>query len=267
MSFDFAQPRSAVNASLPAAGAVNVAGLSFSDGRLIAPDADFDSNVKSPVLWCTPTKGRRLAADLPLLWRAFPSTGLWPVVLQGLDEGDPQRPWLDGELAPEADAITSASSFLVENVLAGRWEVGFADGDGAGPFPGLARPTGAAADHLDAYAKAARGELLGLVAVHRPADVLARLGWMGAVNHDLEGDELTAVLRSWEDRFGAVLVELGFDTMRLVVARPARELTQATAIAYELAALCPDNVHQGAGSFESYAEELVDATEWSFWWD
>ncbi|HEY1089232.1 MAG TPA: DUF4253 domain-containing protein, partial [Archangium sp.] len=210
MSFDFAQPRSAVNASLPAAGAVNVAGVSFSDGRLIAPDEDYGSNVTTPVLWCTPTKGLRLASDLAQLWRAFPKTGLWPVVLQGLDEGDPQRPWLDGELAPDAEAIASASSFIVANVLAGRWESGFVDGPE--PFPGLAKATGAAADHLDAYAQSARGDLLGLVAVHRPADVLARLGWMGAVNHDLEGDEFTAVLRSWEDRFGAVLVELGFDT-------------------------------------------------------
>jgi hypothetical protein len=265
MSFDFAQPRSSVLAALPAAGSASIAGLSFSDGTLITPHPDYDSNVTVPVLWCTPSKARRLASDLPQLWRAFPTTGLWPVVLQGLDEGDPRRPWLDGELAPEADAIASASSYVVANALAGRWEGSFSDGDG--PFPGLARATGSAADHLDGYAKAARGDLLGLVAVQRPADVLAKLGWMGAVNHDLEGDEFTAVLRSWEDRFGAVLVELGFDTMRLVVARPARDFTQAKAIAYELAALCPDNVHQGAGSLESYAEELVGATEWSFWWD
>jgi hypothetical protein len=32
-------------------------------------------------------------------------------------------------------------------------------------------------------------------------------------------------------------------------------------------ALCPDSVHQGAGSIEGLAEELVDAPTWQLWWD
>jgi Domain of unknown function (DUF4253) len=51
---------------------------------------------------------------------------------------------------------------------------------------------------LHQYSRDAR---IGLV----PADVLARLGWQGAVNSRWTA-EITAVQRSWEDRFGARLL-------------------------------------------------------------
>jgi Domain of unknown function (DUF4253) len=61
---------------------------------------------------------------------------------------------------------------------------------------------------------------LGLVAARRPADVLAVVGWTGAMNYHATSAPLACVLRSWEDRFGARLVRLGFDTMDLLVERP-----------------------------------------------
>ncbi|HEX3955922.1 MAG TPA: DUF4253 domain-containing protein [Trebonia sp.] len=61
-----------------------------------------------------------------------------------------------------------------------------------------------------------RDARIGLVPAQRPADVLARLGWMGAVNSRSTAD-ITAVLRSWEDRFGARLIEVGFADLRLLV--------------------------------------------------
>jgi hypothetical protein len=44
-------------------------------------------------------------------------------------------------------------------------------------------------------------------------------------------------------------------------------MTSATAIAAEHYAFCPDNVDQGVGSIGEYAESLVDADLWPFWWD
>src|SRR5215468_3605106 len=44
---------------------------------------------------------------------------------------------------------------------------------------------------------------IGLVAADRPADVLAVIGWGGLDNRAESLLPLTAVLRSWEDRFGA----------------------------------------------------------------
>ena len=108
---------------------------------------------------------------------------------------------------------------------------------------------------------------LGLVAVNRPADILDAVGWMGAANYDGDPLDMTTVLRSWELRFDAYVVGLGTDTLTLAVGRPARDLASATAIAAEHYAFCPDNVQQGVGTIQEYAETLVDAELWPFWWD
>jgi hypothetical protein len=78
---------------------------------------------------------------------------------------------------------------------------------------------------------------------------------------------LTAVLRLWEDRFGASLLHVGFDLVDLLVERPVTSPDAALAVAAEHYAFCPDNVGQGAGSIREYAAGLAGAARWSFWWD
>ena len=46
-----------------------------------------------------------------------------------------------------------------------------------------------------------------LLTVH----LVSSLGWLGAANYDYDAAEMSAVLRSWEERFGAVPVCLDFD--------------------------------------------------------
>jgi Domain of unknown function (DUF4253) len=75
------------------------------------------------------------------------------------------------------------------------------------------------------------------------------------------------VLRSWEERFGARVVAVGFDTLDLSVAAPPTTADQALGIAAEHHAFCPDNVWQGSGDFAEYAGCLINADNWSFWWD
>jgi hypothetical protein len=134
-------------------------------------------------------------------------------------------------------------------------------------FPGLADPTpGDRTRSIDHIVASASGHL-GLVAVHRPADILDAVGWMGAVNYDGDPLDMTTVLRSWELRFDAYVVGLTTDTLTLAVGRPPRDLASATAIAAEHFAFCPDNIQQGAGSIREYAPLLVDEPLWPFWWD
>ena len=97
------------------------------------------------------------------------------------------------------------------------------------------------------------------------ADIPAVLGWTGACtypNWDLAG--LCSVLRSWEDRFGAVLVGLGPDRLRLSVERPPRYPEQARQLAGEHYGLAPDVIDQDP---EAYAELLFSRREWDFWWN
>ncbi|MFC7752265.1 DUF4253 domain-containing protein [Tsukamurella soli] len=105
-----------------------------------------------------------------------------------------------------------------------------------------------------------------LVPVARPADVPAALGWIGATNSELRGAELTAVLRSWEDRFGAVLIGLGFDTMTVQLSRLPQGADEIQAILGEHYAFCADNIDQGLPA-DQYAEGLSEWLHWDFWWD
>jgi hypothetical protein len=109
---------------------------------------------------------------------------------------------------------------------------------------------------------------LGLVPVGRGADVPAAIGWSGAINHLPDAGVLSAVLRSWEDRFGARLLALETDRLHLSVAAPPRTTAEALAVAAEHFALCPDTVWQGYGTLRGYAEEgLLGTPHWTFWWD
>ena len=258
----FVLPVSEVSAALPADGAITVAGLALPAGRCITGD-QFDSTVTTPVIWCTTEHSSQCGSWLKQLSREFSASGLWPLALNGLDQ-TLQRPWLEGELDPDVGALEKAAAIDVRAALAKRWSGSF---EHEGDFPGLAQVSAAATDPFEAWWAQKRAAGLGLVAVKRPADVPAVLGWQGPVNWGLNGSEMTAILRSWEDRFGAVLVGLGFATMNLVVARRPRTINEARAVAAEFAAFCPDSVHQGTESLEALAEALVDAPAWHFWWD
>ncbi len=109
---------------------------------------------------------------------------------------------------------------------------------------------------------------LALVPSHRGADVPTALGWGGPANYENDTALISVVLRSWEDRFGARLVALGFDELHLSVALPPPTTALALPVAAEHFALSPDNIWQGSGSIRSYAEEAVTGSgHWSFWWD
>ena len=100
----------------------------------------------------------------------------------------------------------------------------------------------------------------------RPADVLPRLGWVGACN-SRTSVEIAAVLRSWENRFGARLLEVGFADIRLLVSRPPRTLEAAQQIAAEHFAFCDAAGRTGLSGVGEIAPSLVNNPFWDFWWD
>ena len=109
---------------------------------------------------------------------------------------------------------------------------------------------------------------LGLVAAARGADSIAAAGWQGPANYENDRAKLSAVLRSWEDRFATRVIGVGFAELYLSVAAPPTDHATAVHVAAEHFAFCPDNVWQGsAPALDAYAKLLVDAPIWSFWWD
>ncbi|PRY16676.1 DUF4253 domain-containing protein [Kineococcus rhizosphaerae] len=249
-------------------------------GRLVAPVGVPGAG---PVVWVSAAPAAR--DDWGRLARLHPATGLWPVLLEGLEVGDVERPWTVGEFSGPDDVVP----LDVETFLAGEYAAALEDEDDwededdgeeppTGPppaWPGLSPALPAVTDPLAAAERFACELLdhgphrhLGLVAVDRGADVLAAIGWYGAVNSDVAPATLSAVLRSWEDRFSTRLVALGFDTVRLSVAAPPTSLEAAVPVAAEHLAFCCDEIVQnGPGDVVGHAEQLVGAGAWRFWWD
>lgn len=94
----------------------------------------------------------------------------------------------------------------------------------------------------------------------------AFLRW-GGWNDCPDSEYHVAALRSWRDRFGAELVELGVDRMRLRVAKRPRTRARAMELARELYEYCHGAVIQGEGTFSALAARLMHQDWWYFWWD
>ena len=249
---------------LPGAGAAIVGGVALPTGSLVKSDLSFAA-VTVPALWLTNEPIQRVGAVWAQLASAFSATGLWPIVVDNPDLGD-----VLGDPAP-------AAAGSVAEILHAAWEANLGDaGEEASEelspfsrgFPGVASPTtgSSSASVFEEVAAQLEGRI-GLVAVARPADTVATLGWQGWANYGSDPGQMAAVFRSWEERFGAVLMGLGFDTLVFATARPPRNQAESIPIAAEHTAVCPDNIWQGAGTVREYAASLVHARAWTFWWD
>ena len=209
---------------LPEEGPVQLGPVTLPPGRPIMGAVPGE-----PVGWATvdpvPGSGRVWAA----LSELHPQTGLVPVLLgsclrvgsmfpsdrRGLPD-DALRPWDNGEFGEPEDPRG-------------------ADGVDVAAPPERTPLTRAEFQHgLDVILPRIRvgnGETLearvGLVAASRAADLLAVIGWGGLEGRGESLLTLTAVLRSWEDRFGARPIDVGHADLRLIATRPPRTLAAA----------------------------------------
>lgn len=219
----------------------------------------------------------------PDLWvrlrKAHRGSGLWPVLAEPL-RGNPRVPWAAGEVRPQP--VAGIDGLDAGEVLAGLWREWINDGEDSRqrePFgrgwPGLAAAADGGGRDPDEFAdQFVRDNDDGtsrimLVPAARSADVLTAVGWQGPLNYTEDMCLLSCVLRSWEERFGARLIELGFDTLGLAVAAPPLTTEHAAHVAAEHYAFCPDSIDQGMPeTIRAYAAERVRGkTLWSFWWD
>ncbi|MEV4877368.1 DUF4253 domain-containing protein [Streptomyces cyaneofuscatus] len=259
-------------------------GLDLPPGSLV--DATLDGPWHEPLLWYA--DGPAAPRDWTALRAAGRRLGLLPVLVNGGSRGQWPEEW---DLCP--DTTTYPGDHDADEVLAGYWtdyaddEVGEAGqaGDGtersAGSWPGLAPAPEEAGEDPDEAAAGLAGVItadpdswlggarMALVPARRSADIPAAIGWSGPVNHENDVARLCAVLRSWEDRYDARVVVLGFDTMIVSVGRPPTTPEEARALAAEHYAFCPDNIDQSPPyDLDVYAEKhLLDQEVWSFWWD
>ncbi|MFF0143909.1 uncharacterized protein DUF4253 [Amycolatopsis sulphurea] len=206
----------------------------------------------------------------------FGRSGLWPVLIPP-DQRFTARgeDWLDdrGRLAPAGHRIDSADP---GEVLARWWDSSCCEGACLRPFgtgfPGLARRSHRRSDPLAEAGNTGTVHAtrtphrLGLVQAERPADVPALIGWTGMSKSTDRVAELSAVLRSWEDRFGATLVTLGFDALELSVSAPPRTQARALTVAAEHRAFSLPTYLAQPGTLREYAGTLIRTRRWRFSW-
>ena len=113
---------------------------------------------------------------------------------------------------------------------------------------------------------------IAMVDATRPADTPAVLEWAGFCNYHPYQDhvQLCAVLRRWEERYGAVLVCIDRSRLHLSVGHPPRTEDECRRAAAEHFAFCPDQQDPQNGDFytlSTYAGMIRGARSWHFWWD
>ncbi len=74
-------------------------------------------------------------------------------------------------------------------------------------------------------------------------------------------------LRSWNERYGAELVELSFDSLTLLVPKAIENFDDASNLATEHFAYCKDSVLKADGSLKGLAQRIQHANIWQFWWN
>jgi Domain of unknown function (DUF4253) len=261
--------------SVPEDGVLQLGAITLPAGKRV--HAGWQAPV--PVAWATseavPQPGRVWAA----LSAARQQTGLVPFLLGHL-LGEPERPWDTEEFEPPVDPGVLDQMDAAE-VLADRW-------DGEMPsdeeleedeewaemiapfdaqFPGPAPPehTTLSPDRLDEVLGSLPAARIGLAPAARPADVLPLIGWTPSDQSDAL--PVAAVVRSWEDRFGARLLRVGFAEFSLLVDRPPRTIEHAQRIAAEHFAFCDECAGKGLSDIPSIAANLMQTPIWTFWWD
>ena len=78
---------------------------------------------------------------------------------------------------------------------------------------------------------------------------------------------IAAVLRSWEERFGAKLLTIGFAKIQLLAHRPPRTQQAAQLLAAEQFAFCDECADKGLHDVSSITDHLLRSPIWTFWWD
>jgi hypothetical protein len=267
---------------LPEDGPALIAGVQLPPGRRMYGWDNDVTDIEIPLAWVTEHPMAEAGYTWLALSAAHAETGLAPVLLsRGSQTGE--------ELTGEAFALGGGADIgqidakSAETILVQGWDTGE---DVLNPqqteqrapfgaeFPGLAEEErgqlpetalrAAVATHQPAF--------LGLVAARRPADVPAAVGWTG-FGVDMPGPdarclEVSAVLRSWESRFGARPLRLGSDMiLRVLVERPPSTFEAAIRVAAEHVAFGDEYGRYSGQPISELAADLVGKPVWHFWWD
>lgn len=133
-------------------------------------------------------------------------------------------------------------------------------------FPGLAAGCGATSEFSYIPPDIGSGEKLLTVATYSPADVPTYIGWIGARHRGLSPAIISAVLASWQERFGAVLIAMGNNCLKLQVPKLQLSTEQENLLALEHQLLCPDLKLDSPEAKANYSRTVLKSRNWIFRW-
>ncbi len=200
----------------------------------------------------------RLVEPAPARW--------WPLVSLGDRLGD--------ALTEEPETPEEVAGLDVEEgpaLLDERWEVGADRAEregrlgmhrGTTPAPTVAAVTRALVEPPEE----SEDDVVAVVLAHASWQLPAVLGWAPA-DCGVRAHDLSAVLRYWEDQWGAELVALGASSLVLRVSDPPESAEDAAALAQELLAVAPASVSEDlVEPLPRAAELLAPALLGAGWW-
>lgn len=76
-----------------------------------------------------------------------------------------------------------------------------------------------------------------------------------------------AMLRYWQEKYGAEIVTMSGDVIECRVTKPPDTDEAAMQLAREQYCYCADIVEQGTDTITNLAATLLDSEHWYFWWD
>jgi hypothetical protein len=218
--------------------------------------------------WCTNEPVPNLQALAEYLAAAFPETGLWPLAWRFDDDPDA---YLGGH--GDLDAIDTVD---VAAALRQLWDRTSPDPAASEPltaFTGLAPASPTPTRVVNPFGSddgvGADPARLLLVPCNRPADAITVLGGLAT---ETDAPLISAVLRSWEERFAAVATAVIPSGAHLSVAAPPGRIDQALLLAAEHQAFCPREDAGGPGALRDLAHKLLAGaatprTAWEVGWD
>jgi Domain of unknown function (DUF4253) len=267
------------------------------------PSTMYDGLPHPPMCWLT---------DAPVsvgLWSHLRAehhrSGLWPLLVFRGGEGFGWYAEDESSLA-RLDPVTLMSEWWPGAVRVTKFDrriLGIARQE---EWPGLAPPGTPRIDPDLLADETAEGKVAGepariaLVPTARSADSIGHAGWSATDYEPYSPGALSAVLRTWEERFGARVIGVGSGTLWVSVAAPPTTIEHAARVAVEHFSFCPEVEPPGPFSDDlpevvrredfvtkaterlahtfgvepdwhsmllQYASDIVDRQVWQFWWD
>lgn len=227
-----------------------------------------------------PTRGWRMlfegeADSAVKKWRetveALNGTGFWPVFTGDPEQFEQLAEGLEAtaEMSGVSETLSMAEELSGQEWLGSQYsdpELDLPEDTSPQAWPSESTPMMQPHALFDYRGKPHREIGLAIVPADQPWQTPAALGYGGW--NDCPNPEVhVAVLKYWQQIYGAVPIAITADTVDLWVERPLTSKDEAYAVAREQYRYCYDIVHQGTETVEALAAGLIGSAVWFFWWD